>query len=93
MEAYALRYGEHRKYPTDLSDDKWRCIRPHLPSPTEDKDAPGFMAYGLSSMPSSTCSRAVARGGCCRGTSRLGKPSTSGSGDGAEVTCAGRGEG
>jgi putative transposase len=25
---------ESRSYPTDLSDDEWRCIRPHLPSPT-----------------------------------------------------------
>jgi putative transposase len=25
---------ESRRYPTDLSDDEWRCIRPHLPGPT-----------------------------------------------------------
>jgi len=25
---------ESRKYPTDLSDHEWRCIRPHLPEPT-----------------------------------------------------------
>jgi putative transposase len=25
---------ESRRYPTDLSDDEWRCISPHLPSPT-----------------------------------------------------------
>jgi putative transposase len=25
---------DNRKYPTDLSDDEWRCIRPHLPGPT-----------------------------------------------------------
>jgi putative transposase len=25
---------ESRRYPTDLSDDEWRCINPHLPSPT-----------------------------------------------------------
>jgi transposase len=25
---------ESRRYPTDLSDDEWRCIGPHLPSPT-----------------------------------------------------------
>jgi putative transposase len=24
---------ESRRYPTDLSDDEWRCIRPHLPEP------------------------------------------------------------
>src|SRR5918992_1194930 len=35
---------ENRKYPTDLSDDEWRCIRPHLPGPTGDKDAPGSTA-------------------------------------------------
>ena len=23
-----------KRYPTDLSDDEWRCIRPHLPEPT-----------------------------------------------------------
>jgi putative transposase len=25
---------ESRRYPTDLCDDEWRCIRPHLPEPT-----------------------------------------------------------
>jgi putative transposase len=25
---------ENRKYPTDLSDGEWRCIRPHLPEAT-----------------------------------------------------------
>ncbi len=25
---------ENRRYPTDLSDEEWRCIRPHLPGPT-----------------------------------------------------------
>src|SRR5215207_1743939 len=25
---------ESRKYPTDLSDDEWLCIGPHLPGPT-----------------------------------------------------------
>jgi putative transposase len=25
---------ESRRYPTDLSDDQWRCIGPHLPGPT-----------------------------------------------------------
>ena len=29
-----LRTMESRRYPTDLSDDEWRCIRPHLPEPT-----------------------------------------------------------
>ena len=24
---------ESKRYPTDLSDDEWRCIRPHLPDP------------------------------------------------------------
>jgi putative transposase len=24
---------ESRRYPTDLSDDEWRCLRPHLPGP------------------------------------------------------------
>jgi putative transposase len=24
---------ESRRYPTDMSDDEWRCIRPHLPEP------------------------------------------------------------
>src|ERR687890_1448954 len=24
---------ERRRYPTDLSDDEWRCISPHLPKP------------------------------------------------------------
>ena len=34
------------RYPTDLSDDQWRCIRPHLCPAPQDKDAPGFTAYG-----------------------------------------------
>jgi putative transposase len=25
---------EKRRYPTDLSDEEWRCINPHLPRPT-----------------------------------------------------------
>src|SRR4028118_1978332 len=25
---------EKRRYPTDLSDEEWRCISPHLPRPT-----------------------------------------------------------
>src|SRR3712207_9495449 len=25
---------ENRKYPTDLSDDEWRCLGPHLPETT-----------------------------------------------------------
>ena len=25
---------ESKRYPTDLSDDEWRCIRPQLPDPT-----------------------------------------------------------
>jgi putative transposase len=25
---------ENKRYPTDLSDDEWRCIDPHLPVPT-----------------------------------------------------------
>jgi putative transposase len=25
---------ESRRYPTDLSDDEWHCIAPHLPEPT-----------------------------------------------------------
>ncbi len=24
---------ENRRYPTDLSDDEWQCISPHLPEP------------------------------------------------------------
>jgi putative transposase len=27
---------ESRRYPTDLSDDEWRCIRPHLPEPARE---------------------------------------------------------
>jgi Putative transposase of IS4/5 family (DUF4096) len=30
--AYAARHGE-QEIPTDLSDDEWRCIGPHLPGP------------------------------------------------------------
>src|SRR5919112_4836347 len=25
-----------KRYPTDLSDDQWRCIRPHLPKPARE---------------------------------------------------------
>jgi putative transposase len=34
MVAYALHYMESKRYPTDLSDDEWHCIGPHLPEPT-----------------------------------------------------------
>ena len=27
---------ESRRYPTDLSDEEWRCIRPHLPEPARE---------------------------------------------------------
>ena len=27
---------ESRRYPTDLSDDEWLCIRPHLPEPARE---------------------------------------------------------
>src|SRR5215212_3492553 len=27
---------ESKKYPTDLSDEEWCCIRPHLPEPTRE---------------------------------------------------------
>jgi putative transposase len=27
---------ESRRYPTDLFDDEWRCIRPHLPEPARE---------------------------------------------------------
>jgi putative transposase len=27
---------ESRRYPTDLSDDEWRCIRTHLPQPARE---------------------------------------------------------
>src|SRR3954454_11606945 len=53
-----------------------------FPSP-QGGDVLGCTAYGRSSTLSSTCSRAAAPGGYCPATSRLGRPSTSGSGDGA----------
>jgi Putative transposase of IS4/5 family (DUF4096) len=28
-----LRAMESKRYPTDLSDDEWRCLRSHLPEP------------------------------------------------------------
>jgi putative transposase len=31
---------ESRRYPTDLSDDEWRCIGPHLPGPTGGRGRP-----------------------------------------------------
>src|SRR5215210_3999470 len=53
-----------------------------FPSP-QDKDAPGFTACERSSTPSSTCSRAAARDGFCPESSRLGRPSMTGSDGGA----------
>ena len=51
----------------------------------QGKDVPGFTASGRSSMPFSTCSRAAVLGACCRRTSRLGRPSTTGSGSGVST--------
>src|SRR5829696_634941 len=51
----------------------------------QDGDVLGFTAYGRSSTPSSMCSRAAAPGGFCPETSPLGRPSTTGSGDGAST--------
>jgi putative transposase len=31
---------ESRRYPTDLSDDEWLCIRPHLPEHTTGQGRP-----------------------------------------------------
>lgn len=31
-----LCYMESKRYPTDLSDEEWRCIRPHLPEPARE---------------------------------------------------------
>jgi transposase len=70
---------ESRRYPTDLSDDEWCCIGPHLPGPTRGGDAPRSTAYGRSLTPSSTSRRAAAPGGCCPQNSRPGRPSTTGS--------------
>ncbi len=55
-----------------------------FPSP-QGEDVLGCTAYGQSSTPSSTCSRAAAPGGCCPATSRPGRPSTTGSGGGAST--------
>src|SRR3712207_5924423 len=53
-----------------------------FPSP-QGGDAQGFMACGRSSTPSSTCSRVAVLGDYFPETSRLGRPSTIGLGDGA----------
>ena len=55
-----------------------------FPSPPGE-DAPGCTACGPSSMPSSTCSRAVVRGGCWRRSSRPGRPSRTGLEPGAST--------
>jgi putative transposase len=34
MVPYAPHYVESRRYPTDLSDEEWRCVGAHLPEPT-----------------------------------------------------------
>src|SRR5918998_6367333 len=78
------------RYPTDLSDDQWRCIRPHLCPAPQDKDAPGFTAYGpiLDAVYFYVLLRAALPfGGCSQGTtSRHGRPSTTSSAeDGASM--------
>src|SRR5919107_3814041 len=76
---------ESRRYPTDLSDDEWCCLSPHLPEPA------GWgrpRLHGLRAILDAVfyvLSRAAAPGGYCPGTSRLRRPSTSGSGDGAST--------
>jgi putative transposase len=36
---------ESRRYPTDLSDDEWRCIGPHLPGPTGGRRRPRLHGF------------------------------------------------
>src|SRR3712207_5890517 len=76
---------ESRRYPTDLSDDEWRGISPHLPGP---------IAQGR---PRLHCLRAILdavfyilKSGCPwrmlpKDLERLGRPSTTGSGGGAST--------
>src|SRR5215212_1521588 len=62
-----------KTYYTDLSDNEWARIEPHLPS----RKPPGDLGYTLPARfltLSSMCSVAAVPGGFCRTTSRLGRP-------------------
>jgi transposase len=77
-------------YPTDLSDEQWRCIRAHLPEPTGQRRP---RLHSLRAILEVVFY--VLKSGCLwrllpKDLERLGRPSTTGSGDGGST---GRGSG
>ena len=66
-----------RAYQSNLSDEEWGVIEPHLPVPQAPGRPRGFIPCARYSTPSSsTSSRAAALGACSPTTSRPGRPST-----------------
>ena len=64
------------RYPSDLSDEEWALLTNHSSAgPKGAVDRPGGPHAGSRTL-CSTCLGVAARGGCCPGSSRLGRPST-----------------
>src|SRR5215210_437947 len=69
-------------YSSDLSDGEWERLESQVPTSEDDREP---AAPARSSTPSSTSCGAAALGGCCPRASRPGRPSTVGSGCGAQT--------
>ena len=66
-------------YPTDLSDAEFACLAPLLPPPKPRGAALEARGAGGAGRPLLSGARRAASGACCRGSSRPGRPSTTGS--------------
>src|SRR5215207_4605209 len=65
-----------RAYQTDLSDEEWSYIEPHLPTPKAPGRPRVHTLREISSTPSSTSCVVAVPGDCCPTTSHPGRPST-----------------
>jgi hypothetical protein len=65
-----------RAYQTDLSDEEWSYIEPHLPTPKAPGRPRVHTLRERSSKPSSTSCVVAVAGDCCPTTSHPGRPST-----------------
>ena len=64
------------RYPSDLSDEEWALLKPLLSRAKRRGRPSRWPTRRIANALCSTCLGAAARGGCCPGSSRLGRPST-----------------
>ncbi len=68
-------WHEAPRYPSDMTDDRWRLIRPLFRQVRQVEGIAGPRCAQWSA-PFSTSIEADVRGGCCPGITSLGKPCT-----------------